>query len=53
MKKVSEIENVFFFNFYFLNMDILLTIQNLCMTFLTVIQNILNICLSLSYIFIA
>ena len=41
MKKVSEIENVFF-NFYFLNMDISLTIQNLSMKFLTAIQNILN-----------
>ena len=51
---------MYFFNFYFLNMDISLTIQNLCMQFLTAIQNILNewsvsqnICLSLSFIFIA
>ena len=51
---------MYFLNFYFLNMDISLTIQNLCMKFWTAIQNILNewsmsqnIYLSVTYIIIA
>ena len=32
MKKVSDIE-ILFFNFYFLNMDMLFTVQNVCMKF--------------------